>query len=66
MDHDKALSKSYVTLRLFERQIIDKTWVVYTANKKFMSNFGCRGYDPYSAIVSTLYCQNALAYESAK
>ena len=44
-------------------------WVIvamYTAHKKFMNGFACRGFDPYFAIISTNRCQKTLVCKSAK
>ena len=38
----------------------------YTAHKKFMNSFGCHGYDPYGAIISTGQCQKTFVYKSAR
>ena len=38
----------------------------YTTHKKFMNTCDCRGYDPYSMIISTSYSQKTLVYKSAK
>ena len=38
----------------------------YTAQKKFMNGLACRGFDPYSAIISKRRCQKTVAYKSAK
>ena len=38
----------------------------YTAHTKFMNSFGCHGYDPYGAIISTGQCQKTFVYKSAK
>ena len=38
----------------------------YTAHKKFMNGFACRGFDPYVAIISTSRCQKTPVCRSAK
>ena len=38
----------------------------YTTHKKFMNSFGCHGYDPYGAIISTGQCKKTFVYKSAK
>ena len=38
----------------------------YTAHKKFMNGFACRGLGPYGAIISTGRCQKTLVCKSAK
>ena len=38
----------------------------YTAHKKFMNGFACRGFDPYVAIISTSRCQKTPVCKSAK
>ena len=39
---------------------------MYNTHKTFMNSLGCRGYDPYGAIISTGHCQKTLGYKSAK
>ena len=39
---------------------------IYTAHKKFMNGFACRGFDPYVAIISTSRCQKTPVCKSAK
>ena len=38
----------------------------YTAHKKFMNGFACRGFHPCGAIISTSRCQKTLISKSAK
>ena len=40
--------------------------IKYTAHKKFMNGFACRGFDPYGAIISTARCQEILVCKSSK
>ena len=40
--------------------------VKYTAHKKFMNGFACRGFDPYVAIISTSRCQKTPVCKSAE
>ena len=42
----------------------NKEWSKYTANKKFMNSFVCRGYDPCGAIISTGHYQKTHVYKS--
>ena len=39
---------------------------MYAAHKKFMNSLGRCGYDPYSAIISTVHCQKTRLNKSAK
>ena len=39
---------------------------LYTAHKKFMNGFACRGFDPYVTIISTSRCQKTPVCKSAK
>ena len=39
---------------------------MFTAHKKFMNGFACRGFDPYGAIISAGRCQETLVCKSAK
>ena len=41
-------------------------YVIYTAHKKFMNGFACRGFDPYVTIISTSRCQKTPVCKSAK
>ena len=41
-------------------------WSTYTAHKKFMNSFDCRGYDPYGTNIWTGRCQKTLVHKSAK
>ena len=43
-----------------------RVYVKYTAHKKFMNGFDCRGFDPYGAIILTGGCQKTLVCKSAK
>ena len=38
----------------------------YTAHKQFLDSFGCHGYDPCGAFISTGECQKTFVYKSAK
>ena len=40
--------------------------LTYTAHKKFMNGFACRGFDPYVAIISTSRCQKTPVYKLAQ
>ena len=40
--------------------------IIYTAHKKFMNGFACRGFDPCVAIISTSRCQKTSVCKSAK
>ena len=43
----------------------ENEWKVkYTAHKKFMNSFGCRGYN--GVIISTRHCAKTLVYKLAK
>ena len=39
---------------------------MYAAHKKFMNSLGRCGYDPYSAVISTVNCQKTHLNKSAK
>ena len=52
---------TYTRYRLWET-----VTATYTAHKKFMNGFACRGLDPYVAVISTSRCQKTPVCKPAK